>query len=66
MAEKAATAMEKGCAPAMEEGRMMEAGMAARAEARTKAPRAHSTKSSAMHGKPASMHAAETTAAMHD
>ena len=66
MAEEAATAREKSCAATMEEGRMMEAEMAARAEVRTKAPWAHSAKSSAMHGKPASMHAAETTAAMHD
>jgi hypothetical protein len=66
VAEEAAMAMEKGCAPTVEEGRMMEAEMAARAEARTKAPRVHSAKSSAVHGKSAAMHAAETTAAMHD
>jgi len=67
VAEEAAMAMEEGSSSAMEKGwMMMEAEMAARAEARTKAPRVHSAKSSAVHGKPAAMHAAETTAAMHD
>jgi len=66
VAEEAATAMEKGSAAAMEEGPMPKPEMAARAEVRTKAPRVHSAKSSAVHGKSAPMHAAETAAAVHD
>jgi hypothetical protein len=66
VAEEAAMAMKEGSSSAMEKGWMMEAEMAARAEARTKASRVHSANSSAVHGKSAPVHAAETTAAMHN